>query len=165
MKRFLVLFVSVALLLGLLPAMVSADTGPAWFPLIAGQHYQVGEVKVWIDDDGDLWVRYEAFDGYCLQETHVHVAYTLDGIPQRNGNPVPGQFASKHDELGCVRYDYHEFEGPWDSGPLYIAAHASVGKPDDPYWEETAWGVICGNIDGYQFPGANWAAYILYQVP
>jgi hypothetical protein len=167
MKKFLVLTISVALLLGLLSAVVyAADTGVQWFKLIAGQTEHLGDIRVWIDDStDDLHVKYHAFPGYCLQETHVHVADTLDGIPQVNGNPVPGQFASKHDELGCVSMDEHVFEGPWASGPLYIAAHASVGKPDDPEWQETGWGVLCGQIDEFAFPGNKWAAYILYDVP
>lgn len=167
MKRLLVLSISVALLFGLLTAVVSAaDIGVSWYKLIAGQTEHVGDVRVWIDDGtGALHVRYHAHPGYCLRETHVHVADSLEGIPQKNGNPPPGKFASKHDELGCVTIDDHVFAGPWESGPLYIAAHASVGKPDDPCWEETGWGVLCGEIDQFAFPGRNWAAYILYMVP
>jgi hypothetical protein len=154
------MLVSVTLLLGLLTVAVSAgDT--QYYKLIAGQHEHVGWVKVSIDGDGVLHVEYEAFDGYCLRETHVHVADSLDGIPQtKKGNPIPGQFASKHDELGCVPDDEHVFVGQWTT-PLYIAAHAVVGKPCS-CWEETAWGVWCGKMDKFGFPGSNWATYILY---
>jgi hypothetical protein len=160
MKRILVILISAALLVGLLTAGVSAAEVRG-YKLIAGQHEHVGMVFVWIDDAGDLHVQYEAYSGYCLKETHVHVADSLEGIPQKNGNPRPGQFASKHEELGCVRFDEHVFEGPWDSSPLYIAAHAVVGKPCS-CWEETAWGVWCGQMDQFGFPGRNWATYILY---
>jgi len=167
MKRFFVIIITLALLLGLTTIVVYAsDVGVDWFKLIAGQTEHVGDIRVWIDDStGDLHIRYHAFSGYCLQETHVHAADSLLSIPQNNGNPTPGQFASNNDDLGCVIVDDHVLEGPWESGPLYIAAHASVIKPDDPYWEETGWGVRCGNIDTFDFPGNNWAAYILYNVP
>jgi hypothetical protein len=167
MKRFLVLLVSVAVLLGLLTAMVSADNSQS-YKLIVGQNEHVGNVIVWIDAGGHLHVRYNVWEGYCLQETHVHAAYSLADIPQVNGNPVPGQFASKHDDLGCAGNDEHVLSGPWATDvPIYIAAHAVVGMPcGDGCWEEeTGWGVYCGQMDEYGFPGNNWATYILYPLP
>jgi hypothetical protein len=166
MKRVIVVLMGVALLLGLFTTVVSANDSTMWYKLIAGQTEYVGDVEVWVDDGtGALHVRYQTFAGYCLKETHVHVADSVDGIPQNNGNPVPGQFASKHDELGCVQSDEHVFAGPWDSGRVYIAAHAVVGKTCDACWEETGWGVRCGQMDRFAFPGKNWAVYIQYWIP
>jgi hypothetical protein len=53
----------------------------------------------------------------------------------------------------------------WEVGDtLILATHAVVRKTDDPAWTETAWGVICGQLHEYPFPGANWATYIPYEL-
>jgi hypothetical protein len=65
---------------------------PDVYQLYAGQDIDVGEIQVW-NDDQNLYVKYvvDATD-WCLTETHLAVAYSLDDIPQKNGNPIPGQF-------------------------------------------------------------------------
>jgi len=100
--------------------------------LYAGQNIDVGEVQVW-NDEQNLYVKYivDAPD-WCLEETHVALAYTLEGIPQKNGNPIPGQFPYKHEELGCVPEDLYtilliDINPSWLCGDeLYIATHAVV---------------------------------------
>jgi len=169
MRRLAFPLMIVALLAALLPVAVSAHTAdhPLTAKLMAGQSIYAGHVEVW-NDDANLHVRYQAKWGlgFCLNETHLHVATSLDDIPQKNGNPRPGHFAYKDDDLGCV----HDVEyvipldGWGDGTQLVIAAHAVIGRLDDPYFEETAWGVLCGNFDRWGFPGANWAAYIPYTV-
>ena len=143
----------------ILGAVASAQTT---VDLIAGQNDDAGDVTIWNDADY-LYVKYETVADVFIEETHVHVATPLEGIPQANGNPIPGQF------------DYQTFHDPWvteftymiplDPGwvsgtELYIAAHAVVYIDDGfgGYYSETAWG------DGYGFPGSNWATYILYTV-
>jgi hypothetical protein len=175
MRRLFVSVMLVALLVALFPASLVADVtvGPHTYKLIAAQSLIVGNVKVWYDDDdgGAIHVKYQASQdmgqqGYCLKEVHTHVATSLDDIPHSEGGPIPGHFAMVDDDLGCVRTWEHILPFAWDGiQPLYIAAHAVVGRTDDPYWEETGWGVICGKIDEYAFPGSNWAAYILFPDP
>lgn len=167
MKKILILLMTVVLLVGLVASVVSAQDTQQWYKLIAGQNWWVGNIGVSIDADGDLHVVYKTFEGYCLNEIHTDAAYNLADIPQKNGNPRPGQFYYKDDELGCVTRAEAVIPGPWDASPekpLYVAAHAVVGMVDDPEWEETAWGLWCGvnNLDVFAFPGKNWAAYILY---
>lgn len=174
MKRLFVPLMLVALLVTLFPVVAAADpvSVPAVnYKLIAGQNLQVGWVEVSYDA-GVLHVKYVMLQpmweaGYCLEETHVHVADSLAGIPQTNGNPIPGQFDYKQDDLGCVRrVDYWIPLAGWDgTTPLYIAAHAVIHNAYDPYFDETGWGVWCGHIDRYAFPGSNWAAYIIYPLP
>ncbi len=163
MKKLVSLFMIVSLLAALFPAVVSAE--PLSPPpvlrakLIAGQTNYIGTVTVWYED-GALHVKYRTFPGFCLTETHLHVADSLDGIPQKNGNPIPGQFDYK-DDLDCVRMKEYIISMDWTATTnLIIAAHAVVAGPDG--FEETAWGVRCGKIDVYGFPGKNWAAYITY---
>ena len=62
--------------------------------LIAGKHTDAGDITVWNDAD-NLYVRYQTDKPFCLLETHLQVATSLDGIPQANGNPVPGKFEYK----------------------------------------------------------------------
>lgn len=129
----------------------------------------VGEVIAWNDEDF-LYVTYNTTDDWYITETHLHVADSLEGIPQtKKGNPIPGQF-DYGDE-----YDYDDgmttvtYTIPWTWSPgttLYIAAHAVVQKligydeEGNPIYQiETAWG------DGEDFPGKNWATYFEYIDP
>lgn len=176
MKKLFVPLMVVILLTGLITTSVFAADAQVWYKLIAGQNTWVGNVGVSIDENGDLHVVYNTSinpenpgytGGYCLYEIHTDAAYDLADIPQKNGNPIPGQFYYKEDDLGCVQRAEAIIPGDWDASadtPIYVAAHAVVGKMDDPSWEETAWALWCGinNLDKYAFPGKNWAVYILY---
>jgi hypothetical protein len=101
--------------------------------LIAGQDIKVGNVTVW-NDEFYLYVEYNITDPeWCLEETHLAVATTLAGIPQtKKGNPIPGQFPYKNEELGCVTIDPYaillsDIDGYTECGDaLVIAAHAVV---------------------------------------
>jgi hypothetical protein len=142
MKKLVYLWTAVSLLLALLPVTVAAHTAgnPFVTDLIAGQHFDVGEVQVW--NDGDyLYVKYvidadltpgdPSDDGVdtLIYKTHLHVAISSDGIPQKNGNPIPGQFeySTVHDP-GVDEYTY-QIPLTWDrETELYIAAHAEVKK-------------------------------------
>jgi hypothetical protein len=125
--------------------------------LYAGQHYLVGSVKVWNDADY-LYVQYLVNDKkWRITETHLHVADSLEGIPQKNGNPPPGKFDYKGEHDCVTKVTYKIPLDCWDCNDiLYIAAHAVVGH------DETAWG--CGpDGDGcLEFPGKNWATYLIY---
>jgi hypothetical protein len=140
MKKFVSLFITVLLVVALLaPAAISApatvfantESDPYTIPLIAGQHITVGEVKVW-NDSNNLYVKYEITEeGWCLDETHLAVATSLEGIPQADGgNPPPGQFPYMHEDLGCVTSDLYTIpldEFVVECGKnLFIAAHAKV---------------------------------------
>jgi len=136
--------------------------------LIAGQNINVGTVTI-EPGDGELLVTYEITEpGWCMTESHLHVATAWEDIPQKNGNPVPGQFdyASYYDP--CVTSDTYVIpaeEGWCAEDYLYIAAHAVVRKQigvdeyGNPIYQiETAWG------EGPNFPGKNWAMYIEWEV-
>ena len=126
--------------------------------LWAGQDIEVGVVKVWNDTE-KLYVKYFiTAPDWCLTETHLHVATSLDGIPQtKKYNPIPGQFDYK-DEYECVTESYlYEILLDADWGcetELFIAAHAVVQMRE--IQEETAW----GGED--RFNDKNWATYFNY---
>lgn len=105
--------------------------------LIAGQHYDAGDVIVW-DDCDFIYVKFTTENGWMLSETHLHIATSLDGIPQNNGNPTPGQFDYKTDHNPMVTWFEYKIKNIWGScTEVYIAAHAIVCKGD----------IISGGLD------------------
>lgn len=130
------------------------------FQLYAGQNIDLGEMRVWNEGE-TLYVKYLT-DGWCITETHLHLATSLEGIPQtKKGNPIPGKFEYKgnHECETEVTYtiDLKEMEWKCDQ-KLYIAAHAVVQKNGNESIKETAWG------KGIEFPGNNWATYFNYTI-
>ena len=74
MKKLAAVSLMLILVLGLLPAAAAAEEGNGTVDLIAGQHMDVGEIQV-TNDDGWLYVTYLVdVEGWCLTETHLHVA-------------------------------------------------------------------------------------------
>jgi hypothetical protein len=121
----------------------------------------VGDVIIWNDLDF-LYITYEVTGDWYITETHLHVADSLEGIPQtKKGNPIPGHFDySNHHDPSVQTYLY-AVPWTWEPGTtLYIATHAVVEKVTDSIYQiETAWG------DGVDFSGKNWATYIIYVDP
>jgi len=108
------------------PAVVCADGQVN--TLYAGQDMDVGFTCT--EDDGfSLTVTYYGTEvDWCLMETHTHVFQDDVGftdITLKNGNPPPGQFDQKGEDLGCVYMD-----GPYTFDVLpggveyFVAAHA-----------------------------------------
>jgi len=93
------------------------------YPLTAGQHMAAGTVTV-SGCPGPFTVTFATNPGASLLETHLHVAAAPADIPQKNGNPIPGQFAYKAVHQPPVQtFTYTpSCAGP----PVYIAAHAVV---------------------------------------
>ncbi len=69
-------------------------------------------------------VTYTAFDGYVLNETHLHVGNQI--LPKRGNKftTAPGQFPYKHENLNGVTTDTYNISGL--SGSIYVAAHSVV---------------------------------------
>lgn len=103
--------------------------------LYAGQTINAGNVTVANDAD-QLCVTFQTTDGWMIVETHLQLAPTVDGIPQKNGNPIPGQFDYKHEfdfEQGVQNDDFcfslGEIEEMFDAdGCTIVAAHAALKK-------------------------------------
>ncbi|MGC9554944.1 MAG: hypothetical protein ACP5EK_06495, partial [Thermoplasmatota archaeon] len=139
---------------GIIALMVLAGIGihaeahteeePLEIPLYAGQDMLVGYVNVW--NDGDyVYVEYTVTeDNWYLSETHLHIAASMEDIPQTQGkgrwnkgggNPIPGHFDyinESHDPY-TTTYTYiinitkENFELIEE---LYVAAHAVVSHMD-----------------------------------
>ena len=131
MKKIIYLFVAIVTVSAMSFLQVSAHTEdePLVRDLIAGQHKDVGEVQVWNDAE-NLYVKYlmDDVEGWCLTETHLHVATSSEGIPQKKGNPIPGKFDYK-EEHDCVANYTYSVPLTWaPDAELYIATHAVVQK-------------------------------------
>jgi hypothetical protein len=129
--------------------------------LYAGQTIVAGSVKVWNDHD-NLYVKYILTNGWYMTESHVAVAATLNGIPQKNGNPPPGQFPYSCTHNPRVQEYTYTIPLTWSaSSNLYIATHCVAVQLDGQgrvIRTETGWAG-----DG-NFPGKNWAKYFCYRV-
>jgi len=119
--------------------------------LYAGQNIDVGTVSVW-NDGVELHVTYNTTGGWVMTETHLAVADSLVGIPHtKKGNPIPGKFPYKHEDLGYITSDPYiitlsEIDGGVGADDiLYIAAHAKVIRPIENCWE-TVWQI--GDVEG-----------------
>ncbi|PWH83562.1 hypothetical protein DIS18_03130 [Algibacter marinivivus] len=118
--------------------------------LIAGQHYDIGNVTV--DIDGNiLTITYVTNGDWVLNATHLHITNCEeDGFPTTGANnPKIGHFdySGEHDN-GTTEVIYTIDIGDI-TGELCFAAHAEVDGPS----EETAW------AEGEDFGGNSWAMY------
>ena len=123
-----------------LPAVPSdAFSDAETYPLYAGQDWLVGEVLVKNSAD-QVCVKFVITDldaiaeGWGITETHVAIADEVSEIPQKNGNPIPGQFSANDEydpavtETGWICFDH--------AGDAVIAAHAVVALPEVSHVEK-----------------------------
>jgi hypothetical protein len=128
MKKLFQALTVVSLMLALVPVAAFAHTAddPFVTDLTAGggnikSAMDVGDVLVWNDGE-NLYVKYVVADeDWCLTETHLEVATQLEDIPQKNGNPPPGQFTygGEHD---CVADWTYTIPLSWDPGTELLIA-------------------------------------------
>ena len=134
-----------------------SETAPDIFTLYAGQSIDVGTVSIWNDEE-NLYVTYSTTGGWEMTETHLAVATSLTDIPQAKGNPIPGKFPYKHEDLGYITSDSYiillsEIDGGVGADDtLYIAAHAKVIRPIEDCWE-TVW--LIGDVEEVNV-GTGW---------
>jgi len=129
--------------------------------LFAGQTIVAGTVTVY-NDASNIYIKYDTSAPWVISDTHAAVAATLDGIPQtKAGNPIPGRFA--YSATFDPEVTTYTFAVPsatvFAAGQVvFVAAHAMLQAPKSAGGSQTGWGF------GPDFPGANWATYIKYQV-
>jgi hypothetical protein len=103
--------------------------------LIAGQTIDIGTVEV-SSDSNNLYVTYYTYGGWVINETHLGIAKTLEGIPQNGGGPKKDDFL----KLTEPPFSYTISLSNLDAEPgntLFIVAHASVNLGNQ---QETAFG-------------------------
>ena len=136
---------------------------PEVYTIWAGQNQNAGNVSVWFDAT-NLYIKYQTTGNWWLEETHAHVALTLDGIPHtKKGSPIPGQFEFKNSFSPRVQtwtYTIPKRDGWVCDAELYIATHCVVAQLVDGKYvnRQTGWS------GPNEFPGSNWALYIKYQM-
>lgn len=131
--------------------------------ILAGQTIFAGVVKITGNPDGSLTLNYmlRGGAGFCMTDSAVHVGLSLDDFPQNSGGAIPGQFDYQYDFNGCVStFTATIADPPGYKGDVYIAIHVNVTLPDGT--QETGWTVRCGDLEGGQFPGSNWSAWIWF---
>jgi len=153
------------------PGPVSTAGTAIQYPLYAGgggggTGTQVGTVSVWSTlVSGNVYAIHVTYtitlSGACLNETHLQIALTTAGVPQKNGNPTPGQFDSKHTD-SCTTTDSYVVNidlGATDNA-VVIAAHAVVSGVGAPIFPATNYvsgstmpatltGRRTGNVSGF----------------
>jgi hypothetical protein len=142
-------------------ADLSGATPTSVTTLWAGQNINVGTVTVSPDPNaaGQFCVNYDLSDsavaeGYEITETHIATGANPADIPQKNGNPRPGQFAYNNTYNPAVT----EATVCSVNEGAVVAAHAALTK--------TVNGVVVGGQTGWsegpKFTGKNWATYSAY---
>lgn len=122
--------------------------------LMAGQHYDSGDVNVYFDVD-NVYVEYITSPNWFIKKTHLYVG-DCQLIPRNNsGNPVPGQFpisTSFSPSTNRVVYTISKVNLP---ECFCIAAHAEVVRMQNGVvvQTETGWG------QGTRFTNKSWAMY------
>jgi len=114
------------------------------YRLMAGQTWEAGEVQVKFEN-GKIYVRMILTDqrgdldeGWRIYGMKVDIKSDCTLIPQKNGNPIPGQFANKLLFIdGTLDTGWKEMLGNWSVGsPLCIAAHADIKHLEVGHWED-----------------------------
>ncbi len=120
----------------------------------------VGDILIWNTTEY-IYVKYSLIEGWSLTESHLHLASSIEEIPQtKKGNPIPGQFDYKNEHDYVSEFEY-QIPFSWSLGDqIYIAAHGEVIFIDSNSIEveESAW------ASGDEFPGNNWATYFTYLI-
>jgi hypothetical protein len=162
MKKLLYSIVLVLALTALIAVPVFAATtiSPT---ILVGQHENAGSVKITRNGDGTMTLEWmlKGGQGYCMTEWQVHAGASLADFPTNKGGAIPGQFDYKSSFTGCVARDTLTIDPPGDvTDDVFLAVHIVVITPDGD--EETGWVVRCGDLEGAQFPGRNWSAWVYF---
>lgn len=129
--------------------------------IMVGQNTEAGRVNI-VGDENFLTLTFMPFvnDGWCMTETHVHAAASLEEFPQNKGGAIPGQFDFKFEHDGCITHFTLQIpvDPEWYGEDIFIAIH-TVFFNRITGEEETGWTVNCTDLWDNQFPGRNWSAY------
>jgi len=105
------------------------DGGYVTTDLIRAQHYDVGDVYITVDG-GQMVINIALDEGYSISYYHIHVATSLDEIPQnRAGNPQIGlfEYQGSYSEITPNITLYLPLdEAEQYAETLYVAIHVGV---------------------------------------
>lgn len=122
--------------------------------LMAGQHFDAGDVNLYVDLN-NVYVEYVATGDWYIKKTHLYVG-NCQAIPRNNsGAPIPGQFPISTTYIIGTQSIVYTFAKSTLPECFCVAAHAEVVKVQNgvTVQTETAW------ADGVRFTNRNWATY------
>jgi len=119
------MFWTKVILVGLLATAAEGSCTPQTtsYPLIAGQHHNVGSVDVTPNEGCTFNIEYNTENGWCMKETHLQVN-NLHEVTNKKGNPKVGHFENGDSYHPCVTSATFGSFGCGTDVP--IAAHAVV---------------------------------------
>lgn len=122
--------------------------------LNAGQHFDAGDVNVYVDLN-NVYVEYTATGNWFIKKTHLYVG-NCQLIPRNNaGNPMIGQFPISNTYFSGTQSVIYTIPKSTLPECFCIAAHAEVVRKENGVvvQTETAW------ADGERFTNKNWATF------
>lgn len=122
--------------------------------LMAGQHYDSGDLSVYFDLD-NVYVEYTTTGNWYIRKTHLYVG-SFQLIPTNNGgNPIPGQFPINNTHTSGTQTVTYTIAKASLPECFSIAAHAEVNRVQNGVvvQSETAW------ASGVRFNQKSWATY------
>lgn len=122
--------------------------------LMAGQHFDAGDVSVYFDLE-NVYVEYTTSANWSIKKTHLYVG-GCQLIPRNNaGNPIPGQFPMSNTYFNGTQSVIYTIAKSTLPECFCIAAHAEVTKSQNGVvvQTETAWAA------GERFTQRNWATF------
>jgi len=128
-----------------LSTSVSASSAIAIF---VGQETFVGNAVV-SNTDGTITIEFQINAPWEMVQSHVAVATSLSGIPQKNGNPIPGQFEYQSEHSPAVTSYTYTLPTAYSVGtPLYIAVHTRMRTLDEasPYAASGTYDFVQGSM-------------------
>jgi len=125
--------------------------------LLAGQHHNAGQVKVW-KDEINLYVEYSTTNGWNMTETHLYVSNT---IPIHH---APGQMPYSHENLQNVVRDIYTIPlSNLTHETIYVAAHAVVENGGNLSDDNVIW-TLCPDYEtNWKLKNGYW--YYLNPIP
>lgn len=119
------------------------------FPIWTDKDINVGTVHV-SNDKNFIYVTYEVIKGWTLQESNLHVADDIRGIPiTRDGTPSPKQFAYRMmHKANLSSYTFQVPQANYGFGigqEIVIAAHAVIISENYPFGKGDLLEVWAGN--------------------
>lgn len=122
--------------------------------LMAGQHYDAGDVRVYVDLE-HVYIEYATSGNWYIKKTHLYSGNCNEIPVTRNGSPVPGQFPVSNaypNGTQSVVYAFNKADLP---ECFCVAAHAEVYRVENNQivQTETAW------AQGERFTPRSWGMF------
>jgi hypothetical protein len=122
--------------------------------LLAGQHHDAGDLRVYVDLE-NVYVEYVTTGNWYIKKTHLFAGNCSEIPVTRNGSPVPGQFPVSNTFSGETQSVVYSFAKANLPECFCVAAHAEVYRKENNQivQTETAW------AQGEPFTPRSWGMF------